>query len=167
MLELLNKINESGLSPNQYFLIFAIRHKVELKNLDLDKEKEMLEAMGYLKDGELIDDSIVSKHLSEQALRMKAIQFSQIFPPVILNTGVHARGKLAPIRQKLGLFLLQYNYDWDQIYAAANQYINRYKAKGYSYMQNASNFILDKNGDSTLALECDTLGDIVVDEDSI
>lgn len=163
MTEILKRINESGLSPNQYFLIFALTNKLDILNFDIETEKLILEEKGYIEGNEL-----VNKELNEQALNAKAIQFSRYFPPIRLPSGVHARGRLYQIKQKLSIFLQQYSYDWDTIFQATEKYVHFYRSKGYMYMQNASNFILDKNGDSTLALECDSLAETeAVDNESI
>lgn len=157
MTELLNKINNSGLSPNEYFLLFSLINNLEVTNIDKEEEYKKLEKKGHLNNKEFTD-SLLIKELSEQGLKMRVVEYMQIFPPIILPTGVHARGKLSPVLSKFKIFLELYNYDFPTIYAATEQYVTRYREQGYKYMQNASNFLLDKNGDSTLALECDTLG---------
>lgn len=151
MIDTLRKINESGLSPNQYFLLFALKNDVEIQNINIEQEKKVLEDMGYM------DNSLLDQEMSEQAFKMKAIYYIQLFPPIVLPTGVHARGRLSQIIQKLKIFVNTYPHSWEKIYEATQKYIDRYRSNGYRFMQNASNFLLDKNGDSTLALECDTL----------
>lgn len=153
MLEILKKINESGLSPNQYFLLYALKASLRVDNIDLETEMLALKEGGYLEE----DNQFLSMELNEQAFQHKATQLSQYFPPMILPTGLPARGKKSQVVSKLKVFVSTYPYDWDTIFSATQKYVARYRLQKFLYMQNASNFILDKNGDSTLALECDTL----------
>jgi hypothetical protein len=156
--EILNQINESGLSPNQFFLLYAIKNRLELKNIDTEKEKAYLEDKGYLTD-ELVLNDIFEYQREEEEFNKKATAFQLIFPLAIIPTSrIPARAKKSQVRDKLKAFLKLYKYDWDVIYAAAEQYVDRYKADDYRWMQTASTFILDKNGDSALATECDIIG---------
>lgn len=158
MTEVIKKINESGLSPNQFILLYCLYHELQVKGIDLEAEKRVLIEKGHLnEDGSLGVSQIISKELEEQALLSKTREFARLFPPIILPTKLPARGKLSQVKLKLKLFLQSYSYDWDLIYTATEQYVSRYRDEGYKYMQNASNFILDKNGDSSLAIECETL----------
>lgn len=158
MLEVIKKINETPLSPNQYLLLYALHHNVELKNVDIETEKQSLIEKGYLNnDHSLIDTELVSKELEEKAILEQTRRICSYFPPIILPTGLPARGKHSQIKLKLKIFLQTYNYSWTTIYEATERYVNRYREQRYKYMQNASNFILDKNGDSTLATECEIL----------
>lgn len=157
MVELIKKINKSGLSPNQYILLYSLKSGINVENFDIDSEIEILKKMGKITNSGEIKDDLFSLELEEKALETHARRIQQIFPPVILGTGIPARGKLHQIKIKLRAFLENYNYDWDLIYAGCKKYVARYKEKKWLFMQNLSTFILDANGDSSLALECDTI----------
>ncbi len=156
MKEILDKIIESGLTPNQYFLLYGLANKVSVPGIDEKAEIDILENLGHISNGEVTSD-LFDERGEELGFHMKAVNYSRLFPPIILPTGVHARGKLHPVKTKLKAFIKAFPHDWDVIYQATEKYIERYRQAGYLYMQNASNFIFDKNGDSTLALEIDTL----------
>ena len=165
MKEILKRINDSQLSPNEYFLLYGLVYNLTVDNVDTEQTIKGLEEKGHMLDGVVVS-SLFDEEQEDASIHMKAVQFAQIFPPIHLPTGVHARGKLYPLKQKLKAFLRIYNYDWDVIYEAADRYVKRYRDKGYSYMQNAPNFVLDKNGDSALALECDILQYNNVEDDN-
>lgn len=155
--ELVNKINDSGLSPNQYFTLYCLLNKLRLKTVDIKAELAGLEGTGHIQGGE-ITSKLFDEEEEEKGLHMRTVDFLQIFPPIYIpGTTIHARGKLHPVKLKLKAFIKTYNYDWDIIYEATDRFIRRHAENGYDYMQCASTFIFDKNGDSTLALECDTL----------
>lgn len=156
MTEIIQKINESGLSPNQYFLLYALINKLELKTVDIEQETAILESLGHVDEG-VITSSLFDKEMEEKGFKSRVTTYMRIFPCKYLPSGAHARGKDSPVITKLKAFMRAYPYDWDLIYRATEAYVERYKKTGYLYMQNASSFVFDKNGDSTLALECDTI----------
>lgn len=159
MVDVIKKINETDLSPNQYLLLYALHNKLELKNIDLEAETKQLIAKGQLNDsGGLLSYNITSLELEEKALEACILRYQRVFPPIRLGTAnIPARSKMSQLKIKTKIFLNTYQYDWDTIYEATRQYVERAQSERYRYMQNASSFLLDKNGDSTLALECEIL----------
>lgn len=137
-------------------LLYSIINKVELNNIDIDQETAVLESLGHIEEG-VITSNLFDQELEEKGFRSRVVTYMRLFPCRHLPSGVHARGKESPVIVKLKAFIKAYPYDWDLIYRATEAYVARYKPTGYLYMQNASSFVFDKNGDSTLAIECDTI----------
>lgn len=179
MTEIVKKINASELSPNSYFLLHSIVNSIDYKlNIDKGKEKIKLRALGYLeKDiptkkafelfGEVLDEDFQKqKEREEKAMLMNALRISQFFPPIYLPSGAHSRGFLGTVKDRLKAFVQIYPYDWDTIFKATESYIERYKEKGYKYMRNCPNFILNEKGESALHLECEIIQNSSQIEDS-
>ncbi len=154
MTEILEKIKNSGLSPNQFFLLYAMTKGITAA-VSTESDIKVLEDGGFIKNGDVINDIFTDPE--GPGFHMRCVNYVRYFPPIVLPSGIHARGKMTPVKVKLKAFIKAYPYDWDLIYTATEKYVVRQAHDGYRFMQTASSFIFDKNGDSTLALECDTV----------
>lgn len=158
------------MSPNDYITLLYLKLKTEDDlwfdygaSLDsLTKKKYIDEDKNLTMKGQKLFQTAVldlqfheNKKLEDKALTLSTIKFIQIFPPIILPSGSPARGGLAVVKNKLKSFMANYQYDWDIIYSAANNYVKRYAEKNYKFMRNCPNFIFNSQGESLLALECD------------
>lgn len=160
MHNLIEKIERSNLSPNQYFLLFCLKNGIK-PITESAEDIRILETKGYLgpnkhilpKYGEVFADP----EMEEKALTNNAVRFSRIFPPMILPSGAHSRGHLNVIKPKLKAFIDVYNFDWETIFQAAENYVTRFKQKNYNYMRNCPNFVFNKDGESLLSLECEVV----------
>ena len=168
----LKSIIESKLTPNEYVVLLHFRNGIKDQLwFEYESILEQLKSKKYLNDDEsvtsktlkLFDADVLdisyheNKTLEDKALTLSTLKFIQIFPPIILPSGVHARGGMTTVKTRLKSFISTFGFDWDIIYQAANNYVNRYEQQNYKYMKNCPNFIFNKDGESTLALECDTV----------
>ena len=168
MKELIEKIFSTDLTPNQYFLLYALRNglnveynfnpTIEKKNL---KIKEYLDNNGNLtKKCSILDDPLdllyhSSIELEESTLNHKAIEIMQTFPVIRLTYG-YARGSLKLVKERLRIFLNTYDYSWETVLKASQNYVTHWSQNGYKYMKSCPNFIFS-DGDSTLSKECDII----------
>lgn len=166
----LNKLVESKLDPNDYIVLLYLNmnskeelwfnYETSLESLTkkkyIDENRNLTSKAKKLFQSSILDLQFhESKKIEDKALTMATIKFIQIFPPIILPSGSPARGGLLIVKNRLKSFIENYQYDWDIIYSAANNYVKRYAEKNYKFMRNCPNFIFNSQGESLLALECD------------
>ncbi len=169
-LEFYKWITAGGLTPNQYFAILFQALGVKQKTLfNSALELSRLKREGYLTEGlnftqKLLDTKLfddIESYLIEDDQEAKSLdrrigRYIGMFPASRLPSGAPARASLPSVRMQFNEFFNQYDYSWDVIYEATQNYINHYAERNYEYMRNARNFIL-KDGESQLALECDMI----------
>lgn len=164
MKELITRIINSGVSADKYVALYCIYHKIPYE-FSKDGLDGYLDAKGKLtpKGLDIIQDPLLDfdfhkmKQIEDKEFTLNTIRIQQIFPPIHLKFGVHARGHLVVARARLKQFLELYSYGWEDIYEATKNYVDRLKESGYAYMRSCPNFILNKDGESLLALECDII----------
>jgi hypothetical protein len=80
-----------------------------------------------------------------------------IFPPGSNNTGYRYRGNKLECLKKMSKFVDSTKYSEEEIFQATKNYVEKFRIKGYNYMQQAHNFIEKKGVGSTLESECESL----------
>lgn len=170
-MEFYKKITDGGLTPNQYFAILFHTLGVKQKTLfNQAVELSRLKREGYLTEGlnftqklldtKVFDDieyTLVEDDSKERSFERKIGRYIGIFPAHRLPSGAPARASVPTVKLQFTEFFKQYDYSWDVIYEATQNYVNYYAERNYEYMRNAKNFILNKDGESQLALECDMM----------
>lgn len=170
MLDFHNRITEAGLTPNGYFAVLFHLLGVKQKTLiETNVEFRRLKKAGFLTENlsptqKLLDTGLfddlevtVKEDKEDKALERKIGFFLSKFPLKLPTTPVrYPRGTVATSKKQFNEFFKHYNYSWDVIYKAAENYVASYIDKDCKYMRSAPNFIF-KDGDSLLAIECEEL----------
>lgn len=88
----------------------------------------------------------------------KIQEYLEIFPKIKLPSGKAARSDKKNVETSLAWFVSTYDYSWDIILKATQNYVAEYELKNYMYMQTSQYFIRkqqsDKSWGSELANRC-------------
>lgn len=178
MLIVFDHIVNTGLSPNEFYLIQSLYNKRIPKLDNIQMEMRKLETKGFMKENKLTnkavevvkefenkyklqtDGKIARKvKFTEEELE-KVRQYREIFPKGTLPSGSPSRVTIKELEKKFLWFLLNYEYDWDTILKATRKYVAEYEAVGFKYMK-TSGYFISKNEKgtvvSTLATYCDMI----------
>lgn len=68
-------------------------------------------------------------------------QYRALWPNVLLPSGKNAKSSLKEIEIRFKWFKENYEYDWNVIYKATEEYIKHYAEKQYQYMRTSAFFI--------------------------
>lgn len=163
MLELYRNIIAAGLSPNQYFLLLirlgGLKEKI---NFNSEVELRILRREGFLDEDNEPTKKLAKTGLFEElpeddkSMDRLIGKYLGMFPPIRLPSGAMARVNVPQAKEQFRQFFEQYNYSWDTIYKATQNYLDHYREKDWLYMRNSKWFIL-KDGESQLALECEAV----------
>lgn len=89
-------------------------------------------------------------------------KYRLMWPSLLLPSGKYARSTSIAIRPKFEWFFQTFEFNWDTVFAATEDYIRYYQQQNYIYMQTSSYFIykqdLAKIRTSTLAEWCEKVG---------
>tara|TARA_R100000805_G_C3620845_1_gene124710 strand:- start:285 stop:893 length:609 start_codon:yes stop_codon:yes gene_type:complete len=194
MWELFNKISSKGITPNQFYILLALKEKVSPKEIiDLD--------IHYLMHGEYIkvyadqknDNTYFQltnkgKHvLSSIMVHYKKMQkksdttlmgadhaeniskYREMFPAKKLPSGKPARCNVKTLAENFRWFFNSYDYTWEQVFKATDFYISEYRKNDYLYMKTSQYFISKQDKHkvkhSELADYCDMIKDGVEKDD--
>lgn len=188
------EILNQKLTPNQFFLLLNIReNNMEYIISDIRDHNTLLEMKlvtmtpqgGHMqfemtKEGEAVLKK-VEKLFSPQkkgtpaqilgdGYQEKIQQYLEIFPKIKLPSGKAARSDKKNVETALAWFVSTYDYSWDIILKATQNYVAEYELKNYMYMQTSQYFIRkqqsDKSWGSELANRCSEIatGSVIATE---
>ncbi len=165
MLDLYKNITAAGLTPNQYFLlVFRLAGIKEKVLFNPEVELRVLRREGFLTDENEPTKKLAQTELFEEidlpkedkSMNRLIGKYIGMFPPIRLPSGAMARVSVPQAKEQFNSFFEQFDYSWDTIYKATQNYLNHYREKDWLYMRNSKWFIM-KDGESQLALECDAV----------
>lgn len=170
MLQLFEYIEDNGLTPNQYYLLWSIKNKRVPKGINIILEKKILTSEGYMDDKVNISEKgnnlldLISKNVAPAKIIVKEFdvdQYLNIFPKIKLPSNKPARVNKRVISDCFSWFFKNYDYDWLTVVKATAMYVDEFESKNYLYMRNSQYFIrkqnADKTWDSELANYCDMI----------
>lgn len=164
------RLEELGLTPNQFYYLDCIFNKKEVKlNILLHYETRMLQHLGYItsdfKLTKKCDDIIDLFTVPEEDVIDRYIN---LFPNIKLPSNKYARSNRKNIVTSFEWFFKNHEYDWNLILKATKYYIEEYQQKEYKYMRNSQYFIRKQNPDRTseseLANYCEMLKNGAIEE---
>ena len=194
MWELFNKISSKGITPNQFYILLALKEKVSPKVLGLC-DIDILRNDGYIKqhiDSESNEEyaSLTNKGkhvLSTVMVHYKKMQkksdtellgadhvknvskYREMFPAKKLPSGKPARCNVKTLAENFRWFFNTYDYTWEQVFKATDFYISEYRKNNYLYMKTSQYFISKQDKHkvkhSDLADYCDMIKDGVQKDD--
>lgn len=178
-----NQILEEKITPNQFYLLYAIQNQIstihinpyhEVRTLVADEWlKDLTDAKGHKYELQPKAVSLISKisslfgiHILKSSnqlmgndFEVNAEKYNNIFPRMKLGSNKAARAPLKEIIVAFRWFFENYEYDWDTVLAAASFYIEGEKQKGFKYTRTSKYFIrkqdTDKAWSSELASYCE------------
>lgn len=161
--DLLSVIGDLDLSPNEYIALVLHLEKKKLPDtINEDLTFKHLRFKGYL-DGDLkpTDKSSGMLSLIGDTFSVNVQRYRNLWPPLLLPSGKYAKATTKEIEQRFKWFFNNFNYSWEEIMQATEDYIIHFSKTNYVYMKTSSYFIykhgIDKIKSSTLAEWCDKL----------
>jgi hypothetical protein len=166
-IKLFDLLAEISLSPNQYYLLWCMKNKVEPKNINVQLELRILVNEGYVEGVKLTEKA--QQLLSDDSMNVKIPdslldnidKYLNIFPKGKLPSGKPARVNKRNIEEAFKWFFKNYKYEWYTILAGTEYYVNTFEKENFKFMRNSQYFIRkqnsDKSWDSELANCCDII----------
>lgn len=188
MEEIFNILIQNKISPNQHYMLYCLRNKIQPTGINPYAEGRDLKFKGYVNDKwelqpksiELLDKideffsvkkEETSKVIAGNDFKENIIKYLDLFPKRKLPSGKLARSDKKNIENNFRWFFKTFDYDWDIVLKATAHYVDEYEKKNYLYMQTSQYFISktqpDKTKISELANYCSMLIDGVdMDDDN-
>ena len=175
MEEMMNMLIRHKLTPNQFYLMWAIEDGVTTPLINVKLEIRNLKNKGYmLDDGKLTDKAkrIVKeidgffkrkKKKTDKAIMGDDFEqnitiYNELFPKKKLNTGKYARSSEKNLAVAFRWFFDNYDYDWATVHKAAELYCIDREDVSWQYTINNTYFIRkgeqDKSWKSELSNWC-------------
>lgn len=168
--EIAEIIEKTELNPNEYFLLYYLFTGKEVpKSINYDY-KYSLRKHSYLDEYDNL--SVKAKKLFGQNLvdLDNVEKYRLLWPSLILPSGKNARSSAKELEVRFKWFFENYDYSWEEIFSATEEYIRYFEKKGYTFMRTSAYFIYKeaspKLRSSTLAEWCDKISDGGVHEDT-
>ena len=166
-----NKLAIYGLGADEYIYLYCYMQGVKppdvvLKKINtvtlVDNKFIRIVPTGFipLKKAQ----SLMSVVLKSQGVEQWINDWRNIWPEGVKTAGHYVRGDRADCVKKMTKFLEETEYDKDDVYAAARNYIQEKQKEGFKYTMTANNFI-KKNDTSALATQCELGGKATERED--
>jgi hypothetical protein len=179
MTEIFLKLVKEGLTPNAYYVLHCIKHKIvpsKYVNKELETKK-LLNDEWITQDLHITSKSIIfmeeiegyfkkskkktSKDLMGDSFLDNIKVYNEIFPNKKLSSGKYARVNPKTLENAFRWFFENYDYSWAVILQATNKYVDEYEIRRFEYMRTAQYFVrkqnTDKTWDSDLATYCDII----------
>lgn len=174
MEKIFRKINNYGLNPNQFYVLYCISKGLQAENVNLHLELRPLKKLGLIDKTTLLITPAGIELLNDvQKEEVKAVSkkpvveadmimmYLELWPKIKLPSGKPARSDRRNIETRFKWFFTNYSYTWDTVMKATAMYIEEYEAKGYKFMRTSEYFIrksdADKSVQSELANYCSLL----------
>jgi len=184
MWELLQKILEDKITPNQLLLLYALDDSLSVPHINPHLEIKGLKREGYINMNEDTDTGcelsvsgrelknkydayfIKAKKTSNTALMGKSYTakveaYRELWPARKLPSGKPARVNVKTLTNNFRWFFDNYSYTWEEVIAATKRYLNEYEDQDYMYMKTSQYFISkadqSKVKQSELADYCDMI----------
>lgn len=177
MMEMFNIIITEGISPNEFYLMYSIKHRISTLHINIHQELRSLISKQLVKDltdangnkyelqpraYSIIDQvelffNVEKKKTAKQLMgddyQQNIDKYIQIFPAIKLPSGKYARSDKKNLEAAFRWFTSTYEYSWDTILKAAAVYVDEYEANNYMYMQTSQYFIRKQQTDKTWSSE--------------
>ena len=154
------------LTPNQYYLMWAIEDGVTTPLINTKLELRNLKNKGYmLEDGKLTDKAkrIVKevdgffkrkkkktdKAIMGDGFEANMVRYNEIFKKERLKSGRNARSALSNVAPGLRWFFENNDYTWEEVFEGTRLYNEEQELKGKDYMTCSQYFVRKQQTDKT------------------
>lgn len=179
MVDVFNKLIKNKLTPNQFYILWCIKHSLTpvYNTLNLNVEFMRLENDGWINGNKaLTSQSIIlvqelesffknSKKKTSSAILgddfdKRIDEYLEIFPKFKLPSGKYARSDKKNLENNFRWFFENHSYDWELVINATKMYVDEFERQGYKYMRTSQYFIrklssAEKTFESELANYCE------------
>jgi len=181
MWDLFQLIAKDNMTPNQLMLLYGIKNKISVPQIDAHLEIKGLIKEGYViveKTNILISNegiNIMTKYtnyfvkakkktnsqLMGQEFLDNIKKYREMFPAKKLPSGKPGRNNVKVLEAAFRWFFGEYDYSWEQIHKATARYVDEYEDTEYLYMKTSQYFIAKQDKTkvkySELADYCDVI----------
>lgn len=163
------ELTKLGLSPNEYFMLYAIINKKEYPvGVNVDLYRSELWDKGLLtpnweptdKGRKVFDFPI------DPDFDMNVERWRLMWPAGLLPHGKRARSDSRELKLKFKWFFENYDYSWSTIFTATEDYIHYYAETNYLYMRTSSYFIFKQTTPALRTSELSEWCDKVLNPDA-
>lgn len=178
MKKFFNRLIESSISPNQLYLLYCIRHKIEPSMINIHAELRGLKLLGFVdkhlvvsQKGELVLQECESMMKSKPDKKKVIVDVSfidsylELWPSMKLPSGKYAKSDRKNILTNFTWFFSNYEYDMETVLKATALYIDEYAAQNYKYMRTSQYFIRKSDSDKTTSSELANYCDMIERDD--
>lgn len=180
MEEIFNILIQNKISPNQHYMLYCLRNKIQPTGINPYAEGRDLKFKGYVNDKwelqpksiELLDKideffsvkkEQTSKVIAGNDFKENIIKYLDLFPKRKLPSGKLARSDKKNIENNFRWFFKTFDYDWDIVLKATAHYVDEYEKKNYLYMQTSQYFISKTQSDKTKISELANYCSMLID----
>ena len=183
MMEMFNKIAETGLCPNEFYLLYCMRESISTLNINQHA------AIRILQEGEWIDQDlnlqpkamslvarvesffkIHKKKTSTQLLGKEFLdnltKYNELFPRKKAGSGKYMRSNIKNVETSFRWFFENYEYDWPIILQATTRYVEQQDQDNFKYSRTSMYFIRKQQGGMNNSDLADYCAMIVSGEDT-
>ena len=174
MKSLFDKLLEAKVNPNQYYVLYCIKHDQEAFFVNISLEMRGLKLLGYLDKqgsitpaGEMLLESVNGLSTSKEKKTESKVslgfveQYIELWPAIKLPTGKYARTDKKNLEGAFKWFFTNYHYSCETVLKATEMYVEEYRRNNYKFMRTSQYFIkksdTDKNINSELANYCNII----------
>lgn len=158
--DIIKECEKHNLSPNEYFVLYLIFNEKPIpKTINETAYKTHLAVKEFLTYEYKLTDKGKNIFKKDKLDKAKVESYKLMWPSLILPSGKNARSTSNELESRFKWFFDNFEYDWDTIYKATEEYIKYYQERGYNFMRTSAYFIYKENipklRTSTLAEWCD------------
>jgi hypothetical protein len=165
---LFRKLNDYGITPNQFYVLHCLSLGMEPLNMNLHIEIRPLKKFGMIDKTTLAVTQFgidVLKDLYSDGTKTKVqpkktdvqldmvIRYIELWPKIKLPSGKPARSDKKNIETNFKWFFTNYSYSWDVVLKATQMYIEEYESKSYKFMRTSQYFIKKSDADKSIQSE--------------
>ena len=177
MEKIFQKLMIAGITPNQYYVLWCMREKLQPSMINIHLERRGL-GDDWL-DGDLltgkatsllieIDENFKDKKAKNDKDLMgpdhmkKIEEYRELFPEGKIPSGKYARDAVKNLEVNFKWFFKIHEYDWETILKATKRYVNEYRQKNYDYMRTSKYFIKKQEKDGSITSDLASYCDMVI-----
>ena len=175
MKEMFNILIRNKLTPNRFYVLWAINQKLTTPLVNTEAELRILKRENWLSEDNKLTNSS-KKLIKEIESHFKVIRkksstdlmgdgfldnikkFNLIYPNKKLPSGQAARSAISNLESAFRWFFANNEFSWDTIFKATTQYINERERQNWNFTRKSQYFVRkqypDKTWDSLLADFC-------------
>jgi len=177
MEKIFQRLMIAGITPNQYYVLWCMREKLQPSMINIHLERRGL-GDDWL-DGDLltgkatsllieIDENFKDKKAKNDKELMgpdhmkKIEEYRELFPEGKIPSGKYARDAVKNLEVNFKWFFKIHEYDWETILKATKRYVNEYRQKNYDYMRTSKYFIKKQEKDGSITSDLASYCDMII-----
>ena len=180
----MTQILKLQLNPNQLYALATFKKSMHPIRIN-DEDIRLLKLDGFLNNNHTLTPKgeLAIKKIEDYLKGVKTVnktntlgdnwiekvnEYRELFPKIILPSGVPARINVKDIEKKFIWFKITYpQYSWDIILTATKKYVEEYERQGYGFMKNSGFFISKQDNNKVITSELATRCEMLLEDDDV